>query len=88
MPVHLTTQEAEIRNIEVQSQPQANRSRGSILKIPNPKKGWWCGSSGLPNKREALNSNSSTTPNTNKYKVPQPKKKKEKKKKVCRSKRQ
>jgi hypothetical protein len=35
----LATQEAEIRRVEVQSQPWANSLRDLILKIPNMKKG-------------------------------------------------
>jgi hypothetical protein len=38
-PVILATQEAEIRRITVQSQPQANSSRDPILKKPATKKG-------------------------------------------------
>jgi hypothetical protein len=37
MPVILATQEAEIRRIMIQSQPQANSSQ-TIL---NTEKGWW-----------------------------------------------
>jgi hypothetical protein len=48
MPVILVTQEAEIRRIMVQSQPQANSFQDPILKIPNTqKKGWWSGSSDI-----------------------------------------
>jgi hypothetical protein len=39
MPVILATQEAEIRRITVQSQPQANSSRDPISKIPITKTG-------------------------------------------------
>jgi hypothetical protein len=38
-PVILATQEAEIRRIEVQSQP-----RPYLKKNLSPKKGWWSGS--------------------------------------------
>jgi hypothetical protein len=34
-PVILAAQEAEIRRIAVQSQPEANSSQDPILKIPN-----------------------------------------------------
>jgi hypothetical protein len=49
-PVILATQEAEIRRIEVQSQPRANSLRDPISKKkkkkkkPNPKQRWWSGS--------------------------------------------
>jgi hypothetical protein len=39
MPIILATQEADIRRIEVRSQPQANRSQDPILKKPITKKG-------------------------------------------------
>jgi hypothetical protein len=58
-PVVLAIQEAEIRRISVQSQPQANKET-LISKIPNKKQGWGSGSSGKPSKREALSSNPST----------------------------
>jgi predicted secreted acid phosphatase len=38
-PVILATQDAEIRRIQVQSQPMANMSEDPILKIPSKKKG-------------------------------------------------
>jgi hypothetical protein len=41
MPVIITTQEAAIRRIMVQSQPQANSSEDPISKISNTKQGWW-----------------------------------------------
>jgi predicted component of type VI protein secretion system len=45
MLVILATQEAEIRKIVVQSQPQANSIRDPISKILNTKKDWQSGSS-------------------------------------------
>jgi hypothetical protein len=47
-PVIITTKEADIRRIMVQSQPQANSSQDPILKKPNTKKGWWSGSRNRP----------------------------------------
>jgi hypothetical protein len=44
MRVILATQDAEIRRITVSSQPRANSSRDSFLKIVITKKGWWSGS--------------------------------------------
>jgi hypothetical protein len=48
MPVILAIQEAEIRRMAVQSQPQANSSLDPISKKkkkqPITKKGWWSGS--------------------------------------------
>jgi hypothetical protein len=41
--VFLATQEAEIRKMEIQSQPQANSSQDPILKKLITKKGWWSG---------------------------------------------
>jgi hypothetical protein len=47
MPIILAaTQEAEIRRIMVQSQPQTNNSQDPISKNPSHRKGWWSGSSG------------------------------------------
>jgi hypothetical protein len=46
MHVILATQEAEIKRIEVQSQPKANSSRYPISKISNTKQGCWSSSSG------------------------------------------
>jgi hypothetical protein len=43
-PVILATQEAEIRRIVVQSQPQANSSQDPISKKTFTKKDWWGGS--------------------------------------------
>jgi hypothetical protein len=45
-PVILATQEAEIRRIMVQSQPQANSSQDAISKIPNIRKGCQSGTNG------------------------------------------
>jgi hypothetical protein len=44
--VILATQQAEIRRIEVRSQPPAKKLilGNPISKIPNMKKGWWSGS--------------------------------------------
>jgi hypothetical protein len=42
-PVILATQEAEIRRITVQRQPQANMERPYLKKKPITKKGWWSG---------------------------------------------
>jgi hypothetical protein len=39
-PIILATQEAEIRRLMVQSQPQENSLQDPISKIPNTKKGW------------------------------------------------
>jgi hypothetical protein len=39
MPVILATQEADIKKIKVQSQPQANSLRDPISKKPHHKKG-------------------------------------------------
>jgi hypothetical protein len=39
-------QEAEIRRIEVQSQPGQIVCKTLAQKIPNTKQGWWSGSSG------------------------------------------
>jgi hypothetical protein len=44
MPVIITTQEAEIRRIKVQSQPEQIILQDSISKIPNTKMGWQSGS--------------------------------------------
>jgi hypothetical protein len=44
IPVILATQKAEIRRIEVQSQPEQIVLRDPILKKPFTKKGWWSGS--------------------------------------------
>jgi hypothetical protein len=44
MPVVLTTQEAEIRRIEVQSQPGQNSLWDCLEKKKYQKKGWWSGS--------------------------------------------
>jgi hypothetical protein len=43
--VILATQEAEIRRIAVQGQPEKTVHEKTISKIPNTKKGWWSGSS-------------------------------------------
>jgi hypothetical protein len=43
-PIMLTTQEAEIRRIEVQSQPQAHSSQNPISKKPITEKYWWSNS--------------------------------------------
>jgi hypothetical protein len=45
-PVILATQEAEIRRIEVQSQPGQIVLETQQQKVPNNKKGWQSGSSG------------------------------------------
>jgi hypothetical protein len=47
MPVILATQEAEIRRMAVQRQPQANSSRDPISKKPFTEKGWWSDSRSL-----------------------------------------
>jgi hypothetical protein len=44
MPVILATQEAEIRRIMVESQPQEIVCETLISKNPNTKKDWWSGS--------------------------------------------
>jgi hypothetical protein len=43
-PVIPATQEAGIRRIAVQSQPQADSSQVPISEKPVTKKGWWSGS--------------------------------------------
>jgi hypothetical protein len=43
-PAILSTQEAEIRRIEVRSQPREIVLRDPILKNPSQKKNWWSGS--------------------------------------------
>jgi hypothetical protein len=62
-PVILSTQEAEIRRIQVGSQPWVSSLRDIISKIPITQKGWWTNSSGknayLASVR--LSSNPSTT---------------------------
>jgi hypothetical protein len=46
MPVILATQEAELKRIEVRSQPWANNPRDPTLEKKKliTKKGWWSGS--------------------------------------------
>jgi hypothetical protein len=63
IPVSLATQEAVIRRIPVQSQPQANNSQDPITKISNTKRTGRVAQviQHLPSKREALISNTSTT---------------------------
>jgi hypothetical protein len=63
MPVILVTQEAEIRRIVVQSQPQANSSQDPISKIPNTKRANRVAqvTECLPSKHEALSTNPSIT---------------------------
>jgi hypothetical protein len=46
MPIILATQEAEIREITVQSQPRQIVPETLSQKCPTQKKGWWSGSRG------------------------------------------